>query len=225
MAMERTRQVERISAISLVDQVADRLVHGIASGRIQRGERLIEQDLAEDLGISRIPLREAMSMLETQGILVAEPRRGRRVAEYGIAQIRHVCESRLALERFAVQQAAITFRHEPARLQPIDAVLRDMKRDLAAGADPLRVNQNDVNFHTEIYAATGNSYLQMLWEALARHVVIVFALETFHRYEPEKNFQQHQHLRELLVSGAPEALDAEIAAHIMSYGGAMPASS
>lgn len=218
---DRLRRVDRLTSTSLVEQVADKLVLGIASGRIACGDRLIEADLAEDFGISRIPLREAMSILESQGILVAEPRRGRRVADFDEGQIRDVCETRLALERLALRQAAETFRRDPKRLAPLDAVLAKMRADLATGPEPLQLNQNDVNFHTEIYAATDNAYLQMLWEALSRHVVIVFALETFRRHEPELNFKQHKKLRNLLVSGDLGALDREIEAHILSYGGAL----
>ena len=218
-AGERQRRVERLVPSSLVGQIADQLVLGIASGRIARGGRLIETELAEDFGISRIPLREAMSVLESQGILVAEPRRGRRVVDFDAAQVRDVCETRLAIERLAVSQAAETYRKDPARIAPLDAVLEKMRSNLAMGPEALRLNQNDVNFHTEIYLATDNTYLQMLWDALARHVVIVFALETFHRHEPAKNLKQHERLRKLLVSGDHAALDREIEAHIMSYGG------
>jgi DNA-binding GntR family transcriptional regulator len=215
----RSRQVERISAPSLVDRVADQLVSGIASGRIHRGERLIEADLAEDLGISRIPLREAMSVLETQGILVAEVRRGRRVAEFGAAQVRDVCETRLALERLAVKQAQATYKRDPGRIAALDLVLNDMRTNLERGSTIQDLNYNDVRFHAEVYAATDNSYLQTLWDMLARHVMIVFALETFHRHEPAENYKQHQILRNLLLSGSPEELDQEIEAHILSYGG------
>ena len=217
--IERIRHVDRLTPLSLVDQVANQLVLGIASGRIARGERIIEAELAEDFGISRIPLREAMSVLESQGILVAEPRRGRRVAGFDESQVRDVCETRLALETLAVRQAAATYRRDPARLKPLDAVLSQMRADLASGPEPLKLNQNDVNFHTEIYAATDNSYLQMLWDALSRHVVIVFALETFHRHEPELNLKQHEKLRDLMISGDFAALDREVEAHILSYGG------
>ena len=215
----RSRMVERLTTPSLVDRVADQLVNGIASGRIHRGERLIEADLAEDLGISRIPLREAMSVLETQGILVAEVRRGRRVAEFGAAQVRDVCETRLALERLAVKQARATYKRDPGRIAALDAVLDDMRANLVRGSTTQDLNLNDVRFHTEIYAATDNSYLQTLWDMLARHVVIVFALQTFHRHEPEENLREHELLRNLLLTGSPKDLDREIEAHILSYGG------
>jgi DNA-binding GntR family transcriptional regulator len=219
MGIERTRQVERISATSLVDQVADQLVLGIASGRIPRGERVIESDLAEDFGISRIPLREAMSVLESQGILLAEPRRGRRVAAFDEAQVDEISAARLALERVAVRQARAVYRRQPRDVERLDASLANLERAALAPFDPALVNQCDVEFHTEVYRASGNRYLQMMWGAIAKHVVIAFAVEQiFHRLSPADTFEQHLHLRDILLFGSEEDLDREIVAHIMSYG-------
>jgi DNA-binding GntR family transcriptional regulator len=219
MGIERTRQVERISATSLVDQVADQLVLGIASGRIPRGERVIESDLAEDFGISRIPLREAMSVLESQGILLAEPRRGRRVAAFDETQVDEIGQARLALERVAVREARAAYRSQPKEAEQLDICLANLERAVRAPCDPTLVNQYDVEFHTEIYRASGNRYLQMMWGAIAKHVVIAFAVEQiFHRLSPADTFEQHQHLRDILLFGSEEDLDREIVAHIMSYG-------
>jgi DNA-binding FadR family transcriptional regulator len=99
----------------------------------------------------------------------------------------------------------------------LDELLDDMRRTVESGGDPLTVNQNDVDFHAEIYAASDNICLQALWESLSRHVVIVFALETFERLEPARNLRQHEILRDLLVKGDLTALDVEIESHIMSY--------
>src|ERR1700674_5424220 len=105
----RTRRFERLVQRSLVDQVADKLVLGIASGRLPPGDRLIETELAEDFGVSRIPLREALRILESNGLISAEPRRGRRVVDFGDVQVHHVCETRLVLERLAIRQAVETY--------------------------------------------------------------------------------------------------------------------
>lgn len=201
----------------LADRVTDNLVRGIASGLLPQGGRLIETEIADDFGISRIPLREALSVLESQGIIIADAHRRRRVASFDNLRVQQVCTTRLALERLAVKEAARTYRNDPSRIKALDAVIDEMKRTIEKGADPLDINQNDVNFHTEIYAATDNPCLQILWETLSRHVAIVFALETFERIDSRRNLQQHQHLRELLLEGDEAALDAEIEDHIMGY--------
>ena len=219
----RLRQVETIRSTSLVEQIADKLVLGIAAGRIPRGERIIESDLADDFGISRIPLREAMSMLESQGVLIAEPRRGRRVASFDSAQVREICEARLALEKVAVQQARLALRNDPQKIAGLDECLRLLEKSTRAPVSAAVINQCDIDFHSEIYNISGNQFLQMIWIAIAKHVMIAFAVDQiFHRLSPADNLIQHQHLRDLLLYGSEADLDKEIAAHIMSYGKGFP---
>ena len=215
----RLRQVETLRSTSLVEQIADQLVLGIASGRIPRGERVIESELAGDFGISRIPLREAMSMLESQGVLVAEPRRGRRVANFDSAQVREICEARLALEKIAVQQARLALLENPEKIEALDACLLRLERAALEPLDASATNQCDIDFHTEIYNISGNHFLQMIWIAIAKHVMIAFAVDQiFARLSPMENLKQHQHLRDLMMHGSVEDLNVEIEAHIMSYG-------
>lgn len=213
-----SRRFERLEPKQrLSDRVSDNLVRGIASGLLPQGGRLIETEIADDFGISRIPLREALSVLESQGIIIADAHRRRRVVCFDNLRVLQVCTTRLALERLAVKEAARTYGKDPARIKALDAVIDEMKRTLESGADPLEINQNDVNFHTEIFAATDNPCLQILWETMSRHVAIVFALETFERIDSKLNLRQHQHLRDLLLEGDEAALSAEIEDHIMGY--------
>lgn len=217
---QRQRQVEPIHTATLVEQVGDRLVGAVMSGRIPRGSRIIEVDLAEDLGVSRIPLREAMGVLETQGVLVSEPRRGRRVAAFDEEQMREICEARLAIERVAVREAAKVYRSSPTGASRLDDILSELERATKSPTpDPQTINAGDVAIHTEIYRAAGNRYLQMIWRGLAKHVLISFSVDqTFHRMAPDDIYLQHKHLRDLLLFGSEADLDHEIVAHITSYG-------
>ncbi|MCP4381526.1 MAG: GntR family transcriptional regulator [Hyphomicrobiales bacterium] len=201
----------------LADRVSDNLLRGIASGRLPPGERLIETEIADDLGISRIPLREALSVLESQGIIIADAHRRRWVVSFDDIRVLQVCTTRLTLERQAVVEASQTYRRDPGRIAALDAVIARMKETVGGDADTLAINQNDVDYHTEIYAATDNPCLQVLWETLSRHVAIVFALETFKRIDPAHNLVQHERLRDLLLEGDKAALEAEIEDHIMGY--------
>ena len=89
-------------AQSLAGQVADFIVDGIASGAYAFGQRLIETDLARQLDVSRVPIREALKMLEAQGILVVTPHRGAHVAEFDSLKSDRVREARIALERLEI---------------------------------------------------------------------------------------------------------------------------
>jgi len=87
---------------SLVELAVERLSREILSGRVDPGQRLIEEQLTRRLGISRAPLREAMRLLAQQGLVEHIPRRGARVATLSDEDVRELYELRALLERHAV---------------------------------------------------------------------------------------------------------------------------
>lgn len=71
-----------LSSVTLSERIADRIVDAIAQGQIAAGQRLIETELAEALDVSRVPVREAMRIFSSQGIIVPAPKRGMQVAAF-----------------------------------------------------------------------------------------------------------------------------------------------
>jgi len=199
---------------SLAEQVADAIVDGIAMGALQPGQRLIETDLARQLQVSRVPVRESLKMLEAQGILETSPHRGARVAEFSEARIDQICEARVALERIAVRDAVAAYRRDPARIERLDAVIDRMER-AAERLDWVAVSKADLDFHREICAASGNGVVTILWETLARHVMIVFGREIRDERDAARLGPQHRRLRDMLLCSTPDELDAEVESHIL----------
>src|SRR6185312_8902659 len=117
-----------LAPINLAAQVADRVVDAIADGRLKSGQRLIESELAADLGISRIPVREALRELESQGLLVSRPHRGIRLIAFDAAWQQQLYEMRVALERVSWRHAAAAYRREPARLARLDSLIEHMSK-------------------------------------------------------------------------------------------------
>src|SRR5437868_7755388 len=97
-------------SLSLAEQAADVIVTGIYSGALKPGARLNEKELAQQLNMSRVPLREALKILEAQGIVESIPHRGSRIALFGEERIRHIIETRIALEKIAVKGAASLYK-------------------------------------------------------------------------------------------------------------------
>ena len=91
----------------MADQVAHRIVEAVASRRLASGERLIETELATALHVSRVPIREAIRTLASQGIVVANPRRGARVATFDAGWARQLHAARVAIERLGAHPAVI----------------------------------------------------------------------------------------------------------------------
>lgn len=198
---------------SLADAVADVLVNAVAQGMLQPGQRLVEADIAGQLKISRVPVREAFKILQTQGILKAVPNHGARVAPFNTADFEHVTEVRLALERIAARHAAETYRREPRRLDLLRENVSRMER-ASHWSDWAELRKLDVAFHHEFCKASENEIVLSLWEALARRINIIFGKEI----ASERNFQvvvsQHEKLIKLFETGDPD-IESEIESHIL----------
>ena len=202
-----------LESASLAEQVADRIVAAIAAKRLPPGERLIENDLARELQVSRVPIREAMRVLESQGLLQATPRRGMRVIAFDQSWREQLYETRVALERHVVREAARKLRAEPAEAARLDGVLHQMRRMVAAG-DRLGVNRADLAFHRTLCTLANSPLLTSLWSAIARHVLIKFSFETEDHPDLPLIFDQHVAMKRLLLEGSAKELDDEVPRHV-----------
>ena len=145
--------------LPLRDVVFNTLRQAILRGELKPGERLMEIQLANKLGVSRTPIREAIRKLELEGLVLMIPRKGAEVAEITEKNLRDVLEVRCALEELAVQLACDRMDEEG---------IKAMKEDSAEFCNTLdsdditRIAQADVAFHDIIYAATDNRRLIQL---------------------------------------------------------------
>ena len=206
--------LEPLGFESLANRIADRIVDAIASGGLEPGQRLIEVEIAAALGVSRMPLREALKLLEAQGILAVTPRRGAVIVGFDEQRTRQICEARLALERLALHDAAAALRADPAGPAVLDRLILQMRQKAEQG-DWLAAGKADLEFHRRIVLAARNPVVAMLWEALALHVLIVFGREIRSEQDAARLVEQHVRLRDLLLEGPPGALNREIDRHIM----------
>ncbi|MGD9510575.1 MAG: GntR family transcriptional regulator [Geminicoccaceae bacterium] len=194
--------------------VADRIVEAVAAGRLASGQRLVEQDVAASLAVSRVPLREAMKTLCAQGILTAEPHRGTRVAPIDEAWSASVRRARIALERLAFRDAVPVLRAEPARTHELRRLIAEMERHTAQ-QNWLQGIKTDLAFHRSVVVAGGDGIVVTLWEALARHVLIVFGRETRPEWSGVHLGEEHRELLTALLESSPDELDREVERHIM----------
>jgi DNA-binding GntR family transcriptional regulator len=197
----------------LVDQVADRIVEAIAGGRLAPGGRVIEAEVAAGLRVSRVPVREALRILQSQGILRSVPRRGMHVIDLDESWQAQLYEARVALERLVLRHAVLRLRRDPAAIHRLDRVIEAMRRAIAVD-DRLALNRADIAFHRTLCDIAESPLLSTLWEAIARHVFIIFSRETDRRADLGLILDQHLRLRALLADGTAEALAAEIEDHV-----------
>lgn len=177
-------QLQMNEYLPLRDVVFQTLRQAILKGELKPGERLMEIHLAQKLGVSRTPVREAIRKLELDGLVLMIPRKGAVVAEITVSDMEDVLEVRMALEELAVKQACRRITQE--QMKELAGYAEEFKKSLQG--DDLAVSaQADVAFHEVIYQATGNKRLIQILSNLR---------EQMYRYRMEclKDRQSHAQL-------------------------------
>lgn len=172
--------------------------------RYEGGTLLTEGDLAEAVGVSRTPVREALLRLEGEGLLKLYPKKGALVLAVSAQEIADVVETRLLVEKHAAAKAVPAPEGLIARLEEL---LDDMRRQAAAG-DLAAVSVSDRAFHAEIVRSAGNQILSRLYDQLRdRQLRMGVALMHAHPDRITKNHTEHTEILEALRAGdAQEAV-------------------
>ena len=145
--------------LPLRDVVFKTLRQAILKGELEPGERLMEIQLAERLGVSRTPIREAIRKLELEGLVLMIPRRGAEVAKISEKNLRDVLEVRRSLEERASGVAGQRIQEE--ELETLREAQKEFAAAIAAG-DAMEIAQTDEKFHEIIYSGTGNQKLMQI---------------------------------------------------------------
>lgn len=142
--------------LPLRDVVFNTLRQAIITGEFAPGERLMEIALANRLGVSRTPVREAIRKLELEGLVVMIPRKGAEVAKITEKDLRDVLEVRSSLEELAAELA--TERMNDEVKENLERALKEFEEAIASD-DNAAIADSDVDFHDVIFEATGNARL------------------------------------------------------------------
>ena len=211
MSREKLSPIRLEGYQPLRDMVFDVLMSAIMQGQLSPGERLLEVQLADEMGVSRTPVREAIRRLELEGFVVMVPRKGAYVAGLSINDVEEVYEIRTVLETLAVRLAA-------QRMQPADyAQLDDLSEKMRATWQEGNVDNwvsLDASFHELLYKFSRNERLvammNNIMEQLSRYRIISLAnVEVRHH-----SLSEHQELIEALKRRDSEAAATAVAMHI-----------
>jgi len=199
--------------ISLRDAIFNQLRQDIITGDLKPGERLREIKLAEKMGASRTPIREAIRRLEMEGLVVMVPRHGATVAGITRKQLMDVLEIRRALEELAIELACS--RMTVAQLNELKELERDIKEQKDS-TDSLALSDIDEKFHEKIYQATNNPRLiQMLAEL--REQMYRYRLEYMKAMDKRnKLVTEHNRILKAIETGDVEMGKNAIRVHINS---------
>jgi DNA-binding GntR family transcriptional regulator len=192
----------------LRDRVRDELRARIAEGRVEPGQRLYEKAIAEELGVSRIPVREAIRMLESEGMVSVLPRRGGvLVRQLDREDVEDLFDVREALEVLAARRAA--GRADQAGLDALGRLLDTARRAHAAG-DAEAVDAANTEFHEQVYRLGRNRLIPEMLGPLTGRLRWLFRQNIEH----VRVLADHERLHRALADHDPDLAAAVALEHI-----------
>jgi DNA-binding GntR family transcriptional regulator len=185
----------------------------ILDGSVRPGGQLREAHIAADLGISRSPLREALSRLEEEGLVAKIPFRGAFVAQVSDAEVAEIAAVRLRVEPFAgeLSMEALRGRERPALMQTIEDLGRATdENDIPASIDA------HLRFHRLFYDLSGNGILQDLWNGWEDKMRLYLAVDHRTYSDVHDIAREHEEMVRCVLEGDVDAFRHEVAHHFPS---------
>ena len=197
-------------------QLAEELRQAIVSGRYLPGERLVEGRLADDFGVSRIPVREALRTLASEGLVRIEPRKGASVASMSDEVAREMIEVRATLEGLNARLAA---RHCNAELiARLQAVLANGDEAAATGSAPA-LSRLNTQYHDLLAQAGMNSILGDLMRQLRDRTMMYFNTSPG---AAARSWREHAAILHAIIAGDEELACARASRHVRDAGRVSP---
>lgn len=204
--------LRRVPSLSRREHVAEILREAITSGRLKPGDRLIELDLAAELGTSRAPIREALRQLEQEGLVASYPYRGSEVLGVSQDEVEQVLVPiRITLERFAFGKALDKL--SSGDLDELQGLVDDML--VAAGAgEAERLADLDIRFHELVITRSEQRHCLQMWKTIQPRVRAYFRRDAPAHSDPADVARQHQELLDVIRSGDRDAVLDAVERHI-----------
>lgn len=195
---------------SLAEDAAARIREQILAGGFHQGEHLVEARIAEQLNVSRGPVREAFKLLRAEGLLTEEPRRGTFVVSLSPRDVREIYGLRAVIEGRAARSLAE--RHDPEVVTGLRARVRAME-EAARSNDVAAVSGEDLAFHDAVCRLSGNARLHEVFERYVPMLRALLRVDERMQGSIEVVAEQHRSLVDAIDSGDAEAAGAEFEAH------------
>lgn len=197
--------LRRIQVKTAQQTVLKELERAIASGRIPPGHRLTIEEVARQVGVSRIPVREAFVRLEERGLITTVPKKGSIVNELSVEQFEEILELRLINESIAARKAAKNRTEE---------TIKDLERIHERYLEAIRSNkvsfylQANKEFHHTIYRAANMpilmSFIEHLWDRIAPYLQLLMSQKDV--YDPMEDIEFHRGMLAGITKGDPDEL-------------------
>lgn len=199
-----------VASVSRRDAVMNEIRRAIVLGTLKPGEKLTENRLSASLSVSRPTMREALTQLAQEGLLIQEPYRGLRVADLDAQAIIDIARTRVALDMLAAE--AILADASGRRLELVREAWDDYNR-LPIDADPVTSHEAHIAFHRRIWEASENSLLIRLWPVTEAHLTIALARDQTTRDDPRRAHDVHEAVVDALIAGDLDQVRVALIAH------------
>lgn len=200
---------------SLAEQVYEEILSEIVAGRLKDNPRLIQDDLAKTLGVSRQPVQQALLLLRNQGLLRDAPGRGLIVAPIEAGFVRDLFEMRAAAEGLAARLAAERGSAEAARSGP--KFIEDGRKAERDGSVP-KLIAADMRFHEFLYEISGNKLIKETMQPYWAHQRRLMGEVLLKDETPRRIWDQHEGILQAVIRGNGAKAEELARAHITKAG-------
>ena len=203
---------------SLSKMVAEQIRGQILAGKLRPGERLVEDRLSAELGVSRVPVREALLGLSVEGLVKLEPRRGASVVEISPETVQELVEVRALLEGLNARLAAR--RHDPAIVAELSDALRRGNAAAVSGSAGELVQLN-AEFHDLLAVASRNAVLSGIMRSLRERTSLAFAING--KARAQQDWKEHAGVLAAVIAGDEELAELLATRHVQNAAAALAA--
>lgn len=208
------RKLSPVEHSPLAEKVYESLRHAILSGDLLPGDRLVETKIAEEIGVSRAPVREAISRLELEGLVDLRPRRGTYVTTLQKKDVWEVYSLRGALESLAYR--LITGNLDENQIAVLQRIADEMKACVET-KDKSRLANLDNEFHKTAVELAGHERLLSVWRSIDSQMQLLSQHVIRTEYDDlSLIYQRHQSLLNILRDGSEDEAASAVLEHIQS---------
>ncbi len=189
--MNKTKLLSEIRPINLREQVVEQIRLAIIEGRLRPGDHMVEAQLTKHLSVSRTPLREALILLEREGLVETIPNKGTFVRRFSINDVEAIFSMRIMLENFAAERIIDVMTD--LDFETLDSLIREQKAYINQN-DFRRVRATDMQFHHYILKRSDHSQLLRSWTEIVAQIAALLYMraETTRGYDEAKVIVDHQ---------------------------------
>lgn len=199
-------------AFSLRHKITDDIRRAIFRGKLASGSRLRETEMSKQMGVSRGPIREAMRMLEQEGLLISHPYKETMVAEITREEVAEVLiPLRLTIELFTIRKALP--RLDETHREQLRAILAEMRIGAEQG-NKIKMADCDLAFHEYFVNLSGMSNMMGIWTSIYNRIRLHFIAQTDAYANLRDLYREHEQLLETILTGDPGQIASALTAHI-----------